>query len=107
VRLEADTGLNESSLVGVGAIKTYDVELAVANALRENVELRAGFGFGFNDYPGSTLDEFVYDLSADVAYVIQRNIQFVVGYDFTLLDTKDPGRGYHENRFHAGIRFRL
>ncbi|MGE0210359.1 MAG: outer membrane beta-barrel protein [Parvibaculaceae bacterium] len=107
VTLTGKTGLEESSLPGVSAVRSYEAGLDVTHALRENIILSAGTGFAFADYPGKSDDEWQADANLALSYILRRNIEFVLGYEFTHLESKAPDDGYTENRVTAGMRFRL
>ncbi len=107
VRLTGETGLNESLLEGVAGVPTYDVALELEHALRENLLASSLFGFSYSDYPGSGRDEWTTEYTFDLAYIIRRDMELNWTYEFTWQDSDVPSDGYVENRFTAGVRFRL
>jgi len=107
VRFTGETALNETSLAGISGVRTYDVATEVSHALRENLTAHGSLGFSYDDYPGSTIDEWTLESSFDINYIIRRNIALVLSYEFTLLESDEPTDGYTENRVTAGVRLRL
>lgn len=107
VTFSGKTGLEESSLPGVSAVRSYEAGIDVTHSLRENITLSAGTGFAFADYPGKADDEWEANANLALSYILRRNIELVLGYEFTHLESKAPDEGYTENRVTAGVRFRL
>lgn len=107
VRFTGETSLNETSLAGISAVRTYDVAAEVNHMLRENVRARGSLGFSYDDYPGSAIDEWTLQGNFDLSYILRRDMELVLSYEYTLVESNDPGDGYTENRITAGIRFRL
>jgi hypothetical protein len=107
VRLTGETGLNETSIAGVSAVRTYDVAGEVIHALRDNMRARGVLGFSYDDYPGSTIDEWTLEGTLEFGYIVRRDLELVLTYEYTRLESDEPTDGYVENRLTAGVRFRL
>jgi hypothetical protein len=103
--LNAATTISDSSSASEGGTRNYDVSLDASHEMRENLTLRAGAGFNYDD-SRSGADDKTYTADAGFIYRFNPWVAWTAGYEFTYFDSGSPASDYTENRVTTGIEFR-
>ena len=104
VALTLATGLNETSSATSSGSRIYSSRVDLTHALRDNVNLLAGFGISLDDDVNGADKTITSKLG--VEWQINPDLAWTASYDGTWFDGATSGDNYNEQRISAGIVLR-
>jgi hypothetical protein len=90
VRLDADRTVEDSTLIQAGRIQDK-LKLEIDYEVLRSLILSPSFGFAYNDYQNSPLDDFRYDAGVDLEYRMNRFLSVGSRYKYSYSDPSGPG----------------
>lgn len=108
VRLNARTGLQETTLANAGGVLTRGFEAAVEHKLRRNFIVTATAGYETSDYKGTRphrVDRTT-TLGLEGEYRFNRNVALTSSFQKLWLNSSLPGEDYDASIIEFGLRFR-
>lgn len=104
VALRFGTDLTETTDPTRGATRSWTAGVDVRHALRENVDLVAGFAVVADDVSSGT--DVTWSSNAGVEWQVNPYLAWTAGYDATWFDSSAAGGDYDEHRISTGLVIR-
>lgn len=107
-RLNAKTGLQETTITDAGGVFTRSVEASVEHKLRRNLIVTASANFENSDYQGSKphrVDKTT-TLGLEAEYRLNRSVALISSFQKLWLNSSLPGEDYDASIVEFGLRFR-
>ncbi len=104
VVLTLGTTLGESSSATSSGSKTYSGRMDVTHAMRDNINLLAGFGLSTSKFPGSSDDTITSKLGME--WQINPDLAWTASYDGTWFKGTTSAENYNEQRITTGFVLR-
>jgi hypothetical protein len=101
ITASSGVALGETSTAGVAATKTWNVDLNLTHALRDNIDLLAGTGFSIQN-TGTTID-YTNTATLGVNWKVNPNMSAGVTYQGTWFRAGTAGEDYDEQRLLTSI----
>lgn len=105
VRLNAQTTVDETTVVGSNGVLSSRASLEVAHDLRRNLTITPGINIFENDYKGVAITERGFGGSLKLDYRLTRSIAIRASYIYEQLKSSLPGSDYTTNVVLVGMRF--
>ena len=105
VKLTAKSVVDESVLAGVSGVFQRDSLLSVDHALRRWLIATLRFGYGFDDYVGSTREDRRYLASLALTYKLTRAVQLKGELQEVWLCSSEPHQNYAASVALIGLRY--
>ena len=103
LRLDIRRTIEETTLIGASSFTNSRFNLGVDHELLRNVIVSLD-GFYENDkYNGAVRTDNIFGVSIGVAYLVNRNFEFNVGYAFTKRQSNQGGLGYSNQALRFAI----
>ncbi|KQP94332.1 hypothetical protein ASF60_12835 [Methylobacterium sp. Leaf113] len=104
VRLNAATGVIETSVPGSSGVLTQTATLEVQHDLLRNLSLIGGVTYLSNDYDRVNITERGFSATARLDYRFNRWLAMRGSYIYQRLDSSSAGSSFHANTFLLGLR---
>jgi hypothetical protein len=101
ILLTAGTSIDESDTIDESGYPTWTLGFDLTHAVRDNVELAAGGSVEIQDK--GSYSENTYEGNLGVAWKFNPILSWTAGYDFTWLDSGQPGSSYVEHVVSTGL----
>lgn len=105
VRLTAKSSIDESVLAGVSGVLRRDGEIGLDHALRRWLIATIRFGYGLDDYVGSSREDRRYQTSVALTYKLSRALQLKGELREIWLCSSEPGQNYRAIVAMMGVRY--
>jgi hypothetical protein len=105
VRLNGQTTVDETTVVGSNGVVASRASLEVAHDLRRNLTITPGINIFENDYKGVPITERGFGGSLKIDYRLTRSISVRASYIYEQLKSSLPGSDYTTNVVLVGMRF--
>lgn len=105
VKLTTTSIINESVLAGVSGVLQHDSDLSVDHALRRWLIATVRFGYGRDDYVGSTRVDRRYLASLAMTYKLTRAVQLKGELQEVWLCSSEPNQNYAASVALIGLRY--
>jgi hypothetical protein len=105
VKLTAQSVINESVLAGVSGVLQRDSLLSVDHALRRWLIATLRFGYGLDEYVGSTREDRRYLASLALTYKLSRAVQLKGEVQEVWLCSSEPHQNYAASVALIGLRY--
>jgi hypothetical protein len=105
VKLTAKSIINESVLAGVSGVLQRDSDLSVDHALRRWLIATVRFGYGRDDYVGSSREDRRYLASLAMTYKLTRAVQLKGELQEVWLCSSEPNQNYAASVALIGLRY--
>ncbi|NIJ41615.1 hypothetical protein FHS78_001905 [Parvibaculum indicum] len=107
VTLNANSSIEETTAVGAPAYKNQNVEVVVQHELTRNIILTGNAGYTNDDFESITRNDDIIDAGLGVRYLVNRNADVQIGYDFTDRNSDVAGYDYTRNQIGFTLRLKL
>ncbi|WP_348645289.1 outer membrane beta-barrel protein [Methylobacterium sp. BTF04] len=104
VRLNATTGIVETSIVGSSGVFTQAATLEVQHDLLRNLSLIGGIGYLSSDYDRVNITERGFSATARFDYRFNRWLALRGSYIYQRIDSSVQGSSFQSNTFLLGLR---